>query len=244
MLLTIFTLLTMTVALLVITQLKVFVTHPEGQSRVMPDNVDFYYLNSTQIPLLSGDLNITNKRAITVSLTYPSGIDLSRETIKVWAIDFLKIDSQQPEINLFAVDVMISMLSQGVAEDYSGVATATSNAALRTYFDGQFRFGETGAQLAVQGTDDVDQYYDVNTDGPRHVRWYPPTESVDLLTPLFITFINAAYNLVEEGNPALVVFGDGQLATLALRVWFTTRQLTQSEISQRGSQLQWQRLNS
>lgn len=244
MLLTIFTLLTLTVAFLVITNLKVFVTHPEGQSRVMPDNVDFYYLNSTQIPLVSGNLNITDERAITVSLTYPSGIDLSRETIKVWAIDFLKMDSIKPEQSIFAIDVMISMLSQGVAEDYSGVATAVSNAALRTYFDGQFRFGEVDGQDAVQGTDDVDLYVNVISDGPRHVRWYPPTESVDLLTPLFITFVNAAFILVEEGQPAEIVWGDGQLASIALRVWFTTRRLSADEIKQRGSQLQWQRLNS
>lgn len=178
------------------------------------------------------------------SYPFPSSVDLFDETITVEAIDYMFLDDA---VNMSAaateamesLGVFLSMLNVNFAAAFRGIAADTEDEALKSKFDGPWRFGKMRSHLEVASQVGLALNYD-NLD---HVRYYSPARGdLRLVTPLFYDLFNQTLDTATTGITTVGDFVSSE--KVANRLWFQKSKLTKSEKSLRNSSIRFTMLHS
>lgn len=205
-----------------------------------PPDLDFYVLSNEDIGFIANLVTGTND-VFAFALPYPSSIDLFDETIVVHAIEFIFQSIAKPTTgtSVYGLLAFLSMLDKEFSPTFLGVGADTEDENLKAQFAGNiyFGYGRTNitAVASVEGTER-------NMDSMVKATYFPPIP-LDLVTPLYIQFVNQSATITLATNASAMRDFD-QFEKVYLRVWFTTRKLTESEKSARAMQVRWQRLDS
>jgi len=214
-----------------------------GPARLLPLDVDFYDLSNEDIGF-TAVLAVAGVNTFSWALPYPAGINLFEETIRVYAIDYYSTQPASAEPNAGSgMQIWHSMLDKSFATSWDGLRDDAEDENVKAHFSGP---DYTGTMFpggiptaALDGTNGRP------AENFQNLHWFPPTEFLDLVTPLFVQFVNQtfSYNTVTGAGTAIdmpVAFNEA----FGVRVWFKPRRLTSAEISSRSNQLRWQRLDS
>jgi hypothetical protein len=163
---------------------------------------------------------------INFALPYPASMDFFNESFILHAIEFLQCTDQLPTGSRAILQAYLSMLKVEFAATFRGAATDTEDEALKSKFAGPILFGQlSGNVQAAAAAEGGWRRYD-NT---YNAVYFPPTpEGLDLVTPLYLDFVNQSGSAAVATN----IWTDGDNAgfeLVMLRCWFTKRRLTQSE---------------
>jgi len=175
------------------------------------------------------------------ALPYPATLNLFDETIVVYAIELMVLNTGRMHhgVTMLALEAWFAMLDREFGATWFGDLSDAEDEAFKAQFGGPVYFGE--AKTNITATVAAEGSY---REGDTNIiaMYYPPVP-LDLITPLFIQFVNAsgtatlATNVVANAN--FTVF-----ERTALRVWFTKRMLTSSEKATRNMAIRFQRLDS
>jgi hypothetical protein len=207
--------------------------------RDMPDDVDFYNLSNEDIGFTATLVSATND-VYSFALPYPASIDLFDETIKVHAIEFILNEPKRATLAIFkGLSVFLSMLDREFGATFVGTGADAEDENLKAHFASFIYFGHARAPIqATAAVEGVERHNDAVSDAI----YFPPID-LDLVTPLYIQFINQSVTPALATNiPTPTDFAIFE--QVQLRVWFTRRKLTSQEKSARAMQINWQRLDS
>jgi len=212
-----------------------------GPPRLLPLDVDFYDLSNEDIGFTSNLAD--SNRVFAFALPYPAGINLFEETIRVYEIDIymIGITSAQPD-RQDGFQVYMSMLDKEFSATWDHIRDDAEDENIKAHFTGPHYVGVmfpgvATAASAEGGTGGRP------ADNLSNLQWYPPTEFLDLVTPLFIQFVRQSFDYtLATGAAAITDFTAPE--AVGVRVWFKPRRLTSAEMNSRSNQLRWQRLDS
>lgn len=207
--------------------------------RVLPANVMFVYYTNENFGF-TADLTDTN-RVEAFALPIPATINIFEQT-PVWhKLDFIINQALNTAggVIIEALIVYLSYLDREFAATFTGVGADAEDENLKAQFDGNMLFGITTAK-AVR-TSNTSAAPDV-ADNTTNLRYTPPT-ILDGSHPLYIQFVRASSTITAETGAAAVK--DFTLwERVAIRGWFTVRNLSPSEMFARNTALRFQRLSS
>jgi len=208
----------------------------------LPPDVDFYTLTNEDIGFTTALTTGVND-VYSFALPYPSSIDLFEETIVIHAIEFLFVanDSARAVGDLNGLLAFLSMLDKEFPPTFNGNLGDTSDEAWKAQFGGPIYFGERERMNTTVASVEANTY---RNDYIRNANYFPPVP-LDLLTPLYIQFVNqnTAIDLATSVG-TLASFTTGDVERVTLRPWFTKRNLTTSERSARNTAVRFQLLDS
>ncbi len=214
---------------------------PYGAPRTLSEPCDWALFTADQYGFNDITLDST-KQTFTFASPFPSGFNLEDQTIKFKRIDYNMARHGDPQDLSYMLSVYLSMLEEDFPGDFGVLASAAEKQKMRSQFDGPIKFGQSTEQTTgsayAHSNDSISQLVQSDT----LQLYYPPIAEVDLLTPLYQQFVNETINSTNTVFPTRADFD--QAPTVTYRQWFEVRNLTSSEKSMRGNQLQWLRLNS
>lgn len=211
-----------------------------GFKKDMPKDIDFYVLSNEDIGL-NANLATGVNDVYSFALPYPSSIDLTKETIVVHAIEFIKQGSHNNKgtTAMQGLLAFLSMLDNEFAATFTGNASDSEDENLKAHFARNIYFGDlkinVTAAASVEGTE---RQNDTVVDAI----YFPPVP-LDLLTPLYIQFVNQSISITLATN-AVAGANFTSFELVQIVVWFTRRKLTSAEMNARNMQLRFQRLDS
>lgn len=211
-----------------------------GFNLKMPEDIDFMVLSNEDINFIANLVAGTND-VHSFALPYPASVDLFDETITVYAIEFIKHDDNRTVGTTTAqcLQAYLSMLDQAFAVDWEGNADDDEDENLKAHFAGPIFFGHKQLNVtAVASVEGTERRNDRNV-----LAMYIPPIPLDLITPLYIQFVNMSGTVTLATN-AVAAANYTAFEAVQLRVWFTTRKLTAAEKSARSMQLRFQRIDS
>ena len=221
------------------------VGYPNADHYVKPDLKTDFALYSNEDFGQDALLAINDSR--TFALPFPADVDKEKEAMIVQWIDFIYLNneldwSSEAALNRFAIQVLFSMLKTAFGNNSNNPITqldATNQSELKKTFDGPYIWELTrglhtdaiasgGATLnlgAVDGAGDV------------IMRWIP-LHPIDLPLPLFITLTNVSMLLITDRHDTIGTrpsIPQANMEFIALRPFYTKRNLTKDELSVRRS---------
>lgn len=211
-----------------------------GPQRKLPDDTDWSLHTNEQFGFVANLVHDTND-VYAFATPYPSGFNLSEQTIKVRAIDYHVQQMNEDLGAMQALTVFLSMLDEELSATFQSLADGDDEE-MRAQFDGPIPFGRhTGWRIANAGTSIEPNQLNHN-DGP--TLYQPRIDELDLLTPLYQQFTTATWAPVEPAETLPQLGSFTKFEETWYRLWWGLRDLTSAEKSMRGNQLQWMRLNS
>lgn len=211
----------------------------EGFPGPMPGLSDFYHLTNEQIGLTANLVTATND-VYQFALPFPSSTNLHTQTIIIWAIDFIfaAVDSHRDDLT-DRLGIYISMLKKGFAATFRGGAVDAEDDNLKAQLDGPYSFG-TRQTTTTDSGGITQQFFH---DQIQNIRWFPVVP-LRLLTPLYITLFNQSVT-IDPATGDETAASYTSIENTVIKPWFTTSNLTPSEMQQRMSPtVRFQRLDS
>lgn len=200
-----------------------------GHSRTVPRNAQMYVLTNEQINFIASLVVGTND-VFTFQIPYPFYVDQTEMAIVFHRIDFIYRQTAVNRVTASAhnrIQVDLQYSDKEPAADWNGDGEDVEDENIQAMFDGPFVIGEnkyamapdTDALLAVQ----------VALTSIINCHYYPPDAGgLDAFFPVTVVFTNMTHDrdLVDQ-------IADAQNFTtferVFLRIFFTTRRLSQAE---------------
>lgn len=176
------------------------------------------------------------------ALPMPASLDTDREAIVVFALEFINMGVSSNLLTTTAVsglDVYLSALDKEFGATFRGVLDDTEDEAWKSKFGGPLYFGTDLATITAAASVEGTQR---KTDAEVSALYFPPVP-LDLVDPLFITFVNKSSDIVLATNAT--TFRDfNTFERVSIRTWYVKRQLTRAEMGDRAVMNRFQRLES
>ena len=215
---------------------------PEIAHKYWPLDVDFYVLSNEDIGfeaiLTHGANDVYN-----FALPYPATVNLSEETIVIYALEFLWNDIVGDSISAtqYALMVSLSFLDKDYAATFEGAAVDAEDEALKSKFASRMIIGEILNNYTATVNISAIEH---TSDQTAQVIYFPPTP-LDLATPLFVDFVNNTQtSTLGTGNRTKADFVAAKCEKVGIRVWFKKRRLTSTEKAVRNSGMRFMRLDA
>lgn len=211
---------------------------PELVSKYWRNDVDFYVLSNEDIGFVDAMVATTND-IYNFALPYPATVNLSEETIVVYALEFVyQAPSLSGSVTSYeAIAAFLSFLDKDFAVDWRGAGSDIEDEALKSKFARNIIFGRTKSSVtAVVSVEGAHR----DLDNLQQAIYFPPVP-LDLVYPLFVDFVNNTMTITLADNTGAIGNFSG-VERVNIVVWFTKRKLTASEksarsVSQRFAQL-------
>lgn len=203
-----------------------------------PDDIDFMWLSNEDLGFIATLVTGTND-VFAFAIPYPASMDLFSESMIIHAIDFMHgAGAIGASLTQQILEVYIAMLDREFAATFRGSFADAEDENLKANLGGPFVFGNLSPILVTTAATEPSPSGQKIT----NVRWTPPVP-LDAVTPAYVQFVNksAVWTLVTSAAAAAnyTVFEQ-----TALRIWFTTRRLTATEMAERNQTIRFQRLDS
>lgn len=213
---------------------------PELVAGYWRKDIDFYVLSNEDIGFLGSLVTGTNE-IHNFALPYPATVDLSEETIVVYALEFL-MDNETGDIQDLTKNALmayLSFLDKDFVATFRGIGADAEDEALKSKFASHIVFGQIKtvlpATVSVEGASR-------SMDGTQQAIYYPPMP-LDLLTPLFVDLLNISMaNTLATNAVASATFTFFERVRII--VWFTKRRLSSFEKSAKLSGVRFARLDA
>lgn len=210
-----------------------------GTPILMPLNVDFVTFSNEDIGFTSNLVAGVNDN-YQFDLPYPSSFDEYSESMIVWKLEFFRMDGAHPQDdNYKGFTVYLSMLSKSLTATFRGVLSDSEDEWWKAQFAGPMYFGKRVSHTTGStATDPVQFDLDTNI-----IAVYYPVVPMDLKAPLRVT-------LCSQDVAVAIATGDDtdvdntSMERVAVRVWYTKRNLTRAERKAKEMQLRFQRIES
>ncbi len=165
-----------------------------------------------------------------IALPYPSSMNLWRETMIVFAIEFIEHAQANPTNGVTALGGQVahlSMLDKRFGDNWDGVLADAEDEAWKAQFAGPIWFGKHSALVTAVGNLPV---IVPKLDANKTALYFPPVP-LDIVTPLFIQLTNQAVNItLAEGSVTRDDDANPSERT-TIRVWFIKRDFTSLELA-------------
>ncbi len=221
------------------------VGYPNAKHYTNPDmKVDFAVYSNEDIGL---DAALTINDTYAFALPYPSDVDIDDEAMIVQWIDFIYLNneldwSSEAALNRFALGIVFSMLKIAFGNDSNNPISqldSVNQSEFKKCFDGQYIWeltrGLHSDAIATGGM--TENLGAVDGAGQTLLRWIP-VHPIDLPLPLFIGLTNLSMLLITDRHDTTGTrpsIPQANMEFIALRVWYTKRNLTPSEKAIRGA---------
>jgi len=210
-----------------------------GFPAVMPLDIDFVNYSNEDIGFTASLTTAASVHAF--AIPFPASLDLFDETYIIHSLEALQVQGNGIRVGTtgHGLSLFLSMLDEEFSATFIGTLADTDDAEFKAQFAGPMYFGTS--LLSIAGATSVEgnqRAMDTNV-----IAHYFPPIPIDCLTPCFAQFVKNSQAVTLATN-AVAVADYTIFEQVALRVWFTIRNLTAAEKSSRNMSVRFQRLDS
>lgn len=191
----------------------------------MPFGIDFVTYSNEDIGFIAAFA--AGSDVYQYPLPYPSSMNIWRETMMLFAMEFLFIAPMHLTTGLAieGISVYLSMLGDDFGVNWGGVGADAEDETLKAQFAGPMWFGRALTTIVATAAVEGSQR---RQDTTQNIMYYPP-EPLDLVTPLYVNYTNQSATVTLATNASVLDDDSNPTDLTAVRVWFLKRDYTPME---------------
>ncbi len=208
--------------------------------RVLPRNIMFVYYTNENFGF-TANLVVGTNETEAFAMPLPATINIFTQTVVWHKIQFLMNNREGffTEITPQVLKVHLSYLDREFAATFDGTGADAEDENLKAQFDGPFTLGQSKVFIVITARESA---YPQTLDNIQNLNYTPPVP-LDASHPLYIQLTNQSATITAAtGAAAELAFSLQE--SVAIRGWFTVRNLSPSEMQARNTAMRFQRLSS